>query len=331
MSRKRPKPWLHRFSRPLIGAIATVGAINTAYLTYLRFTSSSCPTQTCAVLESRYATVFGLPLALFGMLAYIEMIVVALVPLLINPETQKSLRKNLEDKTWLLLFAGATAMLVFSLYLMNIMFSEFVFGGKNLGWGGICPFCLFSAILATVMFVLVLLGREWDERGPLLTIGAIVTIFTLVGSLAVYAPQEVAAETGQVTDGQGNVVFTYPTTSGVAETQLAKHLKDTGAKMYAAYWCPHCCEQKLMFGREAVNDALPYVECDPKGKNPQTEICEQEFANVEKQTGQRAGFPTWKINGKYLVGPQELKTLAQAANYQGLQDFKNAFARCETK
>lgn len=331
MSRKRSKPWLHRFSRPLIGAIATVGAINTAYLTYLRFTSSSCPTQTCAVLESRYATVFGQPLSLFGLLAYLGMIGFALVPLLINPETQKSLRKNLEEKTWLLLFAGATAMLVFSLYLMNIMFSEFVFGGKALGWGGVCPFCLFSAILATAMFVLVLLGREWDERGPLFSIGAVMTLITLVGSLGIYAQTDIAEGAGQVVDGQGKVAFTYNTTSGEAEMQLAKHLKDTGAKMYAAYWCPHCCEQKLMFGKEAVNQELPYTECDPKGKDPQADVCQQEFAAAEKQTGQQAGFPTWKVNDKYLVGPQELKTLAAASNYQGPQDFKNAFARCEAQ
>ncbi len=331
MSRKRPKPWLHRFSRPLIGAIATVGTINTAYLTYLRFTSSSCPTQTCAVLESRYATVFGQPLSLFGMLGYIAMIVFALAPLLINPETQKSLRKNVEDKTWLLLFAGATAMLVFSIYLMNVMFSEFVFGGRSLGWGGICPFCLFSAILAAAMFVLVLIGREWDERGPLFSIGIVVSILTLVGSLAIYAPQDMATADGTVVDGQDNVVFTYSTTSGEAEIQLAKHLKDTGAKMYAAYWCPHCCEQKLMFGAEATKSELPNIECDPKGKNPQPEVCQQEFISAEKQTGRQAGFPTWKVNDQYLIGPQELKTLAQASNYQGPQNFKNAFARCTPK
>jgi uncharacterized membrane protein len=99
MRRTSSQPWLQRYSRPLIGAIATAGAINTAYLTYLRFTSSTCPTKTCAVLESRYATVFGQPLALFGLLAYIGMIVFALLPLLISSETQKVLRRNLEEQT----------------------------------------------------------------------------------------------------------------------------------------------------------------------------------------------------------------------------------------
>jgi uncharacterized membrane protein len=330
MSRTRSKPWLHRFARPLIGAIATIGVINTAYLTYLRFFGGNvCPTQTCAVLASRYATVMGQPLALFGMLAYLGMAVFALVPLLINPETQKSTRKDVEDRTWLLLFAGATAMLLFSGYLMNVMFSEFVFGGAKLGVGGICPFCLFSAVCATAMFGLTLLGREWDERGPLFSIGAIVSILTLVGTLAIYAPQNVSAEAGTITDGQGKVVFAYNTTSGEAEKQLAKHLKDTGATMYGAYTCPHCCEQKLMFGKEAVANDFPYAECAPTGKNSQAETCQRELSESSKQTGKPAGFPTWKINGKYLTGAQPLKDLAQASGYKGPQDFKNEFANCQ--
>ncbi len=331
MRRTSSIPWLHRFSRPIIGAIATAGAVNTAYLTYLRFTSSSCPTQTCAVLESRYATVFGQPLALFGLMAYLGMIVLALLPLLISPETQKALRRNLEDKTWLGLFAGATGMLIFSLYLMNVMFSEFVLGGAKLGLGGLCPFCLFSAILATAMFVITLLGREWDDRGPLFAIGSLVGLFTLVGSLVIYNPTSVDNTAGVVEDVTGKVAFSYPTQSGDAEAQLAKHLQSTGAVMYGAYWCPHCCEQKLLFGRAAVKASLPYTECDTKGPNAKPELCQAEFAQAEAQTKQRAGFPTWKINGKYLLGPQKLQTLAEASGYKGPQDFKNAAARCEAK
>ena len=38
----------------------------------------------------------------------------------------------------------------------------------------------------------------------------------------------------------------------------------TGARMYGAFWCSHCQEQKLAFGREAQPD-LPYIECFPEG------------------------------------------------------------------
>lgn len=46
--------------------------------------------------------------------------------------------------------------------------------------------------------------------------------------------------------------------------ELAKRLKAAGAKMYGAFWCSHCFEQKQSFGKEAMAE-LPYVECYPDG------------------------------------------------------------------
>lgn len=45
---------------------------------------------------------------------------------------------------------------------------------------------------------------------------------------------------------------------------LARRLKAAGAKMYGAFWCSHCQEQKAEFGAAAQKD-LPYVECYPQG------------------------------------------------------------------
>jgi uncharacterized membrane protein len=49
------------------------------------------------------------------------MIVLAIAPLLVNATKHKKLRNKLEDYTGLLLFMGATAMLVFSGYLSNVL------------------------------------------------------------------------------------------------------------------------------------------------------------------------------------------------------------------
>ena len=54
------------------------------------------------------------------------------------------------------------------------------------------------------------------------------------------------------------------TESTPAAIELAMRLRDGGAKMYGAFWCSHCFEQKEIFGKEAMS-ALPYVECYPKG------------------------------------------------------------------
>ena len=84
--------------------------------------------------------------------------------------------------------------------------------------------------------------------------------------------------------------------------------------MYGAYWCPHCLDQKELFGQQAAVE-IPYIECAPDGKNSQTALCQ----SVEGLTG----FPTWEVSGQLLPGTQTLETLAQASGYSGSQDFKN--------
>ena len=63
-------------------------------------------------------------------------------------------------------------------------------------------------------------------------------------------------------------VFAMPAGGGAGfEGALARHLRETGAVMYGAYWCPHCTEQKALFG-DAAKD-VPYVECDRgRGQRP---------------------------------------------------------------
>lgn len=66
---------------------------------------------------------------------------------------------------------------------------------------------------------------------------------------------------------------------------FAKCLTNRGVKMYGAWWCPHCTEQKEKFS--ASFEFVPYVECgvkgDLNGKNP---VCVQD--EVKR-------FPTWQF------------------------------------
>jgi uncharacterized membrane protein/glutaredoxin len=260
------------------------------------------------VLSSEWATVFGLPLTLFGCLAYLSMLVLAVSPLLVNPEQNKDLRTKLEGFTWPLLFIGATGMMVFSGFLMYVL-------STNLK--ALCLYCIASATMTVAMFVLTLLGRRWEDRGQLLFTGAIVATLALVGTLGIYAVPGGPLSSGSqaaVTqvEGAGPAVTT---SSGAAEIALAEHLTQSGAKMYSAYWCPHCHDQKQLFGKEATAK-LPYVECAPDGLNSQTAVC-QAIPEIK-------GFPTWEINGQFLSGAQSLETLAQVSGYQGPSDFSNA-------
>lgn len=311
MSRRRQTPWIHRYSRIILAAIAGLGVLNTGYLaiTKLFGGETTCPTSGCEqVLSSGYAYVFGLPLSLFGFAAYLSMVGFALAPLIVKPETNKSLHTTLDSWTWRFLFAGSSAMMVFSFYLMYVMATEFV---AKYGPQGLCYYCVGSAITATALFVVTLLGRTWDDFGQLFFTGVIVAVVVLVGSLGIYADVNGTGSSALAESGQAGPPIT--TTSGQAETALARHLRDTGAKMYGAYWCPHCHDQKQLFGNPAVSDIL-YVECAADGRNPQPDLCRA--ANVQ-------GFPSWQIDGQLYAGTQPLQELARLSGYQGSTDFQN--------
>ena len=109
------------------------------------------------------------------------------------------------------------------------------------------------------------------------------------------------------------------TASTPASLSLAEHLQRMGAKMYGAYWCPHCHSQKERFGEQAVNDILlattepVYIECSPEGKAaPQAQICQNEGIS---------SYPTWIIEGEKYEGNFSLQQLAELSGYQGSQDF----------
>lgn len=85
-------------------------------------------------------------------------------------------------------------------------------------------------------------------------------------------------------------------TSDGSAKSLARCLKDKGAKFYGASWCPHCQNQKKMFGDFAKD--LPYIECTEKEK-------ECKDANI-------TGYPTWIFaDGKRQSGEVSLAQLKQ--------------------
>lgn len=313
MIRRRSTPWIHRWSRVLIAAIAAAGALETAFLTVVKLTgnvSAVCPTSGCnQVLNSPYAQVFGIPLTLLGFLAYTAMAVMAAAPLAFNPANQKELRSKLENLTWPLLFAGGIAMVIFSGYLMYLL----IFVIKEF-----CFYCLASALFSLSLFVLALIGREWEDIGQIVFTGIIVGMVTLIGTLGIYANANspVATDSAVNSSGSGQAGPPVTTTSGEAEIALARHLTQVGAKEYGAYWCPHCHDQKQLFGKEAFALA-DYVECDPEGRNARAQMCID--AKIQ-------GYPTWEINGKFYQGVQSLEKLADLSGYNGPRNFKNTVA-----
>lgn len=287
-----------------MAAIAAIGVLETAYLTIAKFTTGSviCPTSGCdKVLNSPYATAFGVvPLSLLGCLAYLSIAILAFAPKFVNPETNKGLYSQLENKTWQGLFIITAAMVIFSSYLIYLMAFEIQ---------ELCIYCVSSAVFSLLLFVIVVLGHEWEDIGQLMFTGLLVTMVSSIAALGLYnsikAPVTISTP--------GIVPPLVTTTSGTAEIALARYLAEIGAKEYGAYWCPHCHDQKMLFGREATK-LINYFECDPKGQNSRAEICQATAANLQ-------GFPTWEIKGQFYSGTKSLEKLAELSGYTGPQNF----------
>jgi len=80
---------------------------------------------------------------------------------------------------------------------------------------------------------------------------------------------------------------------------FAQCLTDAGVKFYGAFWCPHCQDQKALFGD---SENIPYIECSSPDGQAQLEICTNE--NI-------VGYPTWRFaDGSELPGVQSLEDLS---------------------
>ena len=79
------------------------------------------------------------------------------------------------------------------------------------------------------------------------------------------------------------IFFVVRSTSGPGPLDsFAQCLKDKGVTFYGAFWCPHCQNQKKLFGRSA--SFLPYVECSTANGQGMLPIC---------RDNKVTGYPTW--------------------------------------
>jgi len=87
---------------------------------------------------------------------------------------------------------------------------------------------------------------------------------------------------------------------------FAQCLKESGTVFYGAFWCPHCQNQKALFGKSVKH--LEYVECStPDGKGQQR-VCKDK--NIE-------GYPTWEFSdGSRQGGEMSLVQLSEKTGCQ---------------
>ena len=83
---------------------------------------------------------------------------------------------------------------------------------------------------------------------------------------------------------------------------FARCLKQHDVKMYGAYWCPHCADQKAMFS--ASFEYVPYIECGIQGDTSKIQqVCSD--AAIKH-------FPTWQFPpmGERVEGAMPLEDLS---------------------
>jgi len=262
---------------PLLG-LALIGMGLTIYLTASTWTGQEVAGCTVGsgcdvVLNSRWGTLFGLPTSFWGLLAYASLGGISFIKRV--------------DVHWKLAWIVALFGVFYSVYLTSISFIKL---------DAACPYCLTS--LSLMLASLGTVSYQWPRELSGFSWGSWTLKTVPAGLILVLALHLNYAGIGSET-------------TAVAEDPklraFAEHLEKANAKFYGAFWCPHCEEQKAMFGSSAHR--LPYIECSPQGRRaPQATLC---------RVMSIRSYPTWIINGRRYSGRLSLKELARHSGYNG--------------
>lgn len=258
-------------------ALALAGMALTGYLTATAWagqTVAGCAAGSGCdlVLASRWSKLFGLPVSFWGFLAYASLAGIAWI--------------RRADRHWRLAALVSLFGALYSLYLTLMAFTELK---------AACPYCLASLALMLAIFATVIYQRP---RNPSRFSWGSWLLWAGAGGVAVVIALHL------------HYAGVWGKTAAPEEPKvraLAEHLAKSNAKFYGAYWCPHCEDQKLMFGASA--NRLPYIECSPQGtRGPLAKICSD--ARIER-------FPTWIIGGDRREGVLTLTELARYSAFPG--------------
>lgn len=279
--------------RKILGSLASVGVLETTYLTYSHLTQQSvvclADTNECqSVLNGPYSELPGtnVPLASLGLCAYTLVAGLALFPL--ANATTPTASKETDAINRVLLTALCTTMGVFSAFLVSLLLGVLHQS---------CPYCFLSAGLSTTLALTCWVGgaiptsRRMDTvwsslGGAALSLGTALTLFLSID----LPPASALSSPPPIT-----------TDSSVDALQVARDLERLDTHFYGAFWCSHCFEQKQTMGKQAM-ELIPYVECSRDGENSQSQLCK------EKQI---PGYPTWEIAGTLYPGEQALSELRE--------------------
>jgi len=314
-----------------------LGAAETSWLAYDKLwgdgvaasaicgSDASNPAGGCgSVLDGPYAALSlgegtNVPLSAVGFAAYASVFALAVWPLLFGSGRKggdfvavddDEEEEEMDVTNRLALAALTTVMATFSSYLMGLLFGVI---------HASCPFCFVSAALSFALGGITWFGGVVPSNkakegariglgGFLASTAAILALFLSVEGNGV-GTNDILAANGFTASVVANAATRQeqkdlpppPVTTHSSERalKLALDLESLDARMFGAYWCSHCYEQKQKLGYEAMG-RLPYVECSKEGLNSKRDLCQEREV---------PGYPTWEVGGKLYPGEMELDEL----------------------
>ena len=261
--------------------LSLVGIVISVYLAYTHYMppegGSGCDLSeniSCSLVNtSVYSEVFGVAVALFGIIWFFLSIPICWKAF---SDTKKSV---LAFFTWSILGLLSVIYLVIAEIILR----------------SLCPYCTIVHVIVITFFVISLilikrcnvkitLGGMWQQSKGWIILGGILSILLVILFN----------------------VFPEPVQNADA---FAQCIASKGIKMYGSYVCSGCLAQiKMLGGHEGSFRFVEYIECHPKGPNPQTDLCLKR--NIQKT-------PTWILE----KDNEEIKRLEGFQSFEDLSEF----------
>ena len=205
--KRKTDPAASLVERPdwVLSGLAAAGMLVAAYLTWLKLSGSGAALcvagSGCDLVQaSRYATFLWVPTALWGLVTYVAIGVLAWM--------------GLTRRNWQIAFGLAAGGVGFSAYLTWLSVFDL---------GATCVWCLTSTVIMIAMLAVLVMRRPVARnRKPAMSAARLATNGALAAVGAVVAAAFVFAAPFSAPPGY--------------QSALARHLSDTKAVMYGAFW-----------------------------------------------------------------------------------------------
>ena len=309
-------------SRLAIGTIATAGVTETAYLTWSKLSDNPVSQTLCTgsssscndILNGPFSNlpIVDLPFSGIAMILYGIVAALALMPVLSSNYSNNNISNNeneLENGVneikgnGEIILAITTGMATFSGYLMWLL----VFVLKTQ-----CMYCFISATLSFGMALIASNNNIVANATKAFVVSSSSLVVTLLSSSFIFYstyllnPDSATASTAPAFQAmqaeekrQQNKSPPLKKKATPRSIAIAERIQKAGGKMYGAFWCSHCYNQKNELGIEAAK-YFEYIECDKDGVDNQFPLCRSKKIK---------GYPTWELNGELYPGEKDLGEL----------------------